>query len=66
MELEKNVLNSAEDKFDLLCICCAGVVRVDLLRSCTLIQGDEAIQEVVAGSVIIVPASVVREVVTQW
>lgn len=52
--------------FDLLCICCAGVVRVDLLRSCTLIQGDEAIQEVVAGSVIIVPASVVREVVTQW
>ena len=51
---------------DLLGICCTGVVRIDLLRCRGLVEGDEAVEEVVAGCVVVVAAVVVGEVVAQW
>ena len=51
---------------DLLGICCAGVVRVDLLRCRALVEGDEAVEQVVTCCVVVVAAVVVGEVVAQW
>lgn len=48
---------------DLLSICCTGVVCVDLLRRCTLVEGDEPVQKVVARRIVVVTAVVVGEVV---
>lgn len=52
--------------FDLLCISCARVVSVDLLALCVLVEGDEAVEEVVAGSIVVVTTGVIREVVHHW
>ena len=38
---------------------------VDLLGGCTLVEAHEAVEEVVAGSVVVVAAGVVGEVVAQ-
>lgn len=49
--------------FDLLSICCTGVVCVDLLRRCALVEGDETVEKVVARRVVVFTAVVVGEVV---
>lgn len=41
-------------------------MRIDLLRRCALIERHEAVEEVVAGGVVVVAACVVGEVVAQW
>ena len=51
---------------DLLGIRCAGVVRVDLLRRCALVERHEAVKEIVACCVVVVAAGVVGEVVAEW
>jgi hypothetical protein len=51
---------------DLLRVRCAGIVDIYLLRSCAVVKRDEAVQEVVAGSTVVVTAVEVWEVVTQW
>ena len=52
--------------FDLLGICCTGVVCVNLLRRCALVEGDETAEKVRAGSVVVVATSVIWEVITEW
>ena len=51
---------------DLLGICCAGVVRIDLLGRSALIERDEPVKQVVACCVVVVAAGVVGEVVAEW
>jgi hypothetical protein len=52
-----------ERTLDLLSICSTSIMCVYLLSRCTLIKGDEAVQEVVACGVVVVATHVVREVV---
>jgi hypothetical protein len=40
-------------------------MSVNLFCSCALVEGDKAMQQIIASRVIVVAASVVREVVTQ-
>lgn len=50
---------------NLLGICCASVVGVDLLCRSALVEGNEPLQKVVASSVVVITTSVVREVISQ-
>lgn len=40
-------------------------MRVDLLRRRALVKGDEAVEEVVARRIVVVPTGIVGEVVTE-
>ena len=51
---------------DLLGIRRASVMRVNLLRRGALVEGDEAVEQVVACCVVVVAAGVIGEVVAQW
>lgn len=66
MYLQEDVLDCAQDEFDLLRVRRASVVGVDLLRGCALVQGNKAVQQVIASSVIVVTSRIVGEVVTHW
>jgi len=48
---------------DLLSVSGTRVVRINLLSSSALVQRDETMQQVIAGSIVAVAPSVVREVV---
>ena len=52
--------------FNLIRIRRARIMRVYLLSRRALVKRDEAVQEVVACHVVVVPAHIIREVVAQW
>ena len=63
--LDKRTINSCHDETNLRRICSAGEMGVNLL-SFVLVQGDEAVQNVIASQGIVLSALVIREVVLHW
>ena len=51
---------------NLLGIGSAGVVSVDLLCRGALVEGNKSLQKVVTGSIVIIAASEIGEVISQW
>jgi len=65
VKLQENVLDGAKDKLDLLGIRSASVMRIDLLGGGRLVQGNKAMQEIVAGRIIVVASAIIGEVITE-
>ena len=50
---------------NLLCVSCASVMCVDLFRRRGLVEGDEAVQEVIAREIVTIATVKVGEIVSQ-
>jgi len=59
-------LDCTQYEFDLLRVRRTSIMSINLFCCGTLIEGDEAMQKVVACGVIVASALVIREVVTEW
>lgn len=65
MNLQKDIGDCVQHESNLIRICGACIVRIDLLRCRALVEADKALEEILASCVVVSPASVVREVVAQ-
>jgi hypothetical protein len=65
VELQEDVLDCVQHESNLLCISCACIMGINLLGRRALVERDEAVQQIVAGQVVVVAVLVVGEVIAQ-